>query len=188
MTALEGQVQTLEAENQALQGQIGVLEAESDGELIAIDADGNEIGRVHDILKKELAMSVIALEGIPAFSVSVFRHFIRGSRPEPVYFNSPGCSGIPFFPSDGSQLLGPTTVSFISEQTGTTFVRDDSAQEIQSPNVQSVWDPRSGCFPSGNGGLTFLPGFEIPSISAMFTPPFRVVTRGEFLAMQAGEN
>ena len=209
MNALEGQVQTLEGEKQVLQSQVGALEAdsvllqqqvdsvkaESDGELIVIDANGIQVG-TGSVVSDGWTEIPFGLDGLPPFILRAAKDRVLGDS-EPLFlssadlfFEARDCLGPPLMTlrvSGGSPLLLPHVFVHESRTDIPIHISDQSATRQGRTLNSAIEFNRPGC-----STISYTSGSIVPAINTGiypltdYTPPFTVVSRGEFLAMQGG--
>jgi hypothetical protein len=163
---------------------VELLEAESDAELVTIDANGVQVGN-RTYYESYTAWSLFEHEGIP-FLLRVNRERLSGTSGT-LYFESPSCEGQAYItpgPTVMSSVLpfvavvgSPTTPVHVADRNEMPRVVELQSQLTGHPYCQRA----SGVVE----GIPVIPAFTWQD---EFTPPFEVVTREEFLAMQEGEN
>ncbi len=203
LNTLQGQVQALEGESQIFQQDIIALEAESllqqqqlasarselDMQLVVVDSNGVQVGELTSIDGDRRVTVLFDLEGFRPFWVEVRREFLSGSSYY-LMFESIDCSGDAFLQPDFRfELFTVLWMNTDPQSRDPIYLADPNA----TPTLRTVGSQSSG---SGNCSLPFepRPRTSVPVLPAFiiwqdeFTPPFRVVTRREFRAMQAVDN
>ena len=159
---------------------LDLLEAESDTQPIVIDANGVQVGTVTSITKSNLPVAVmIDFEDYPLFTADVTTSTMRGNNGQ-LYFASSDCTGPPFV-SPRTYIL---PVPWLSQALPGTpiYVEDRNAEPVVRV-LQSRLFPTGVCEAREFTPLS-VPAIPGPNWRDEFTPPFRVVTRREFLTMQ----
>ena len=160
-------------ENEALTQQVESLLSESDFEFIVIDGNGIQFG------------SVLHLESGPAvlFTLGGSRPFylrINGTNFHAsgiLWFASTDCSGTPLGEPHLDVEIFARVVRVIP--TGKTYIAPDAGT---LSTALSVMDEGGFCNTT-NATQIYGPLILIPELEE-FAPPFRVITRGEFLTLQ----
>ena len=178
---LNARVAALEAENEALQQQLGLVQAESDRELVVIDSNGVQVGSQVTSLGSTPYV-LFDVEGVPLFEVRVQKNNLTGQSGDDLFFESSNCSGQPFMVINVTFLVQHTWVSPI-ESNQPIFVPDQSVSST-TRTMFSRLDQDDSCNLGTWSLSNLLPALPVFVWQDEFTPPFRVITRGEFLAMQ----
>jgi len=157
---------------------VQTLEAESDRTFIFVDAVGTLVGDVIE-LGNGGGEVLIDREGFPLFRLLINRDRIPGNGGR-LYFESSDCSGTPFM----SQITFPLPLSFVDDLDPSFPVHiPDLAATPISMTSGSARDTDDGCISDVRTDMR-VPAIPVFAWGDEFTPRFRVVTRGEFLAMQ----
>jgi hypothetical protein len=164
-----------------LRNRIAALEAESGAEFVVVDSSGLEIGL---LVGGYSSLVVFKFDNLPVFGIPV-RKAGFGPVSTWLWFTSNDCSGTPLLeptPPSADALLSPlahilaTGKTYLPPETGTQVAAYSvlagvgSCTSLTTPFVQVFGD-----------------AILVPQLEA-FVPPFEVVTRAEFLAMQGGGN
>ncbi len=176
---LEGQVQALERASPP-------IEAELDLQPVAVDANGHRVGTVVTHMGVNPGV-VLDIAGFELFRVTVKRDRVSSPGGNELHFESEDCTGPPLMIHWSDRLV---PLPFIDE------TRDDIPIHLPDPDstsafqtiTHSTFNPKLGCGSSSDSVRTFVPAVPVFVWQDEFTPPFRVVTRGEFLGMQEGGN
>lgn len=183
MAGLEAQVQNLESEKQVLQSRIGALEAESDSQPVVVDSSGTRVGTV---LTSTGANAIVVIDEVDTelFSVRVSRdRLLPNGEPSFLLFGSPDCTGPPLLlPQPDS--ISPRPFIHLNRSDLPIYIPDRSPSSQVVVDVMSfIHENNDDCNFQNDPGLLVVPAVSVFIWQNEFTPPFRVVTRGEFLDM-----
>ena len=182
--AKEGQVATLEAENQGLSQQVQALEvqstdtrAELDAQPVVIDANGVEVGEVVGVPGGASgAVVLMDVEGFPLFVLRQSPDGLLGTTGG-ASFQSNDCSGAAFIEPRNPMKSFPSV--FHAKDTGRTYLTSDS--EITPTQAGSHLNSNGICS-ERSSLVNVAPAIRVPEMEDLFTPPFEVVTRGDLIA------
>ena len=172
---LQGQINQLEAENNAQQAEIDALTAEADTELIVVDSTGEILGQALAIESDGLAVQVkFDLPGLPPFVFLVTKETFQTNNLTP-WFESTDCTGqawtegnnatsrvVAFVRGNTALLTGIRTI-YVADSSDTPQMISRRSRENQG--CESIVDQVSAV------RLTPV------DLDGMFTPPFLVTTR-----------
>ena len=185
--AVQQQVEDLEAESALLLQENASLRAESDMEPVVIDANGNRVGTVITQHTGGGNPNVMFdLDGFDLFSIYVRPNRLEGQNAAKLRFESDDCSGVPLMRPRGETFTAPR--AFVHE------VRNDLPIFLDDRNPANAFEVLTGSF-MGEGSSSCIPANNTYTVAPAiplfvwqdeFTPPFKVVTLGKFLAMQGG--
>lgn len=157
------------------------VEAELDAGLIVIDANGVQVGSLVTSLGSRADVS-FDIEGFPLFQVSVRRNDMTGFSGDDLFFESTNCSGPPLM------VINTTFIQQYSWVHTIQLNQPIHVPNVETPSISRTIRSRFGqndICRSGTWALSNLvPAIPVFVWQDEFTPPFRIVTRGEFLAMQ----
>jgi hypothetical protein len=162
-----------------LQAQIDELQAESDLTPVVVDANSEMLGLVvaaDPPAGRLLPRVQFDLAGLPLFVVVVQAGEIRKAEGGSVFFESTDCTGTPWLEADAAAVWG--TASTVSFSTGRLFYVSDPNETPQTLFLRSNFRPDGFCDMSLDQNISVREA-TVADLDSMFTPPFRVVTRGE---------
>jgi hypothetical protein len=164
---------------EVLQPQIDALRSDVNQLPVALDATGRTIGPVVGVFGGVLnpfAWVQVDLPGVPLFLVPLIRDDINAQAGS-VEFESTDCSGQAWVDSSGVNGMWTTLVRVpAGPTTNRAFYVGDPSTGPQTMLVRSTSSASGVCEPADTVDQGF-PAVPV-DLDGMFTPPYRVVTRG----------